>query len=154
MHQFTLGGNNPKQPKKSVYIKDPAWYDEGMKDEEANKQFELDLQKLAFLYGITSFKLETQHFVREYDLVGDTLVLQSEKAIVRALGKTRKIKIGADEQYKTYEEADAANREYWSNYFKERRQRWTPGEVAGERRRQKRYRDKRKQKEQRISRQQ
>lgn len=118
--------------------------------EETRAAFEADLHSLFLKYGITSARLESVNFVRDYEFIGDTIKLTSEKAVVRALGKTRKIKIGENEPYKTYEEADKANREYWSAYFKERRSRWTEKELAGERRRQKRYRERRKARERGI----
>lgn len=79
------------------------------------------------------------------------LQLVTEKAVVTTHGKTSKVLFGETEKYKTYEEAVEQTKLYWSLYFKARRDKAkadkSPVAKAGERRRQKTYREKQKQAE-------
>lgn len=113
---------------------------------EKDDKFLKDLTAFAVRYSLTRIKTETPHFKRDYELCGDgQFRLKNEKAVITALGKTSVIAIGEGEQYATYEDAEKATREHWSGYFKARRERRSDKEKLAEARRQKRYRERRKQ---------
>ena len=119
------------------------------------EEFEKDLKAFAEKWGVVKLMVETRNLKRNYQ--GETpfeLALHKEVAVVRVLGRTQRVLIGEDQKYKTYEEAAEGVRAYWSNYFKERRRNMTPKERSGYARRQKRYRERRKQERQAIERQQ
>lgn len=119
------------------------------------KQFMDDLQAFALKYSATRIKIETLNFDRDFRRGEDgVLRLKTEKAVIRALGKVTKVPIGEDEPYKTYDEAEAFARNYWSEYFKKRRAKRTEAEKRGEARRQKRYRERRKAQQQALAEQQ
>lgn len=81
--------------------------------------------------------------------------LVSTKAVVVTHGKTTKVRIGEGEKYATYEDAVAAVKKHWSEYFKARRLKdKTDATVAGARRRQKRYYDTKKARATELDRQQ
>ena len=118
-------------------------------------KFLKDLNDLAIRYSLTRIKTESINFKREFQLIETgKLVLVSEKAIITALGKTSVVPIGENQKYKSYEEAEKYVREFWSKYFKERRERRSDKEKLAEARRQKRYREKRKQAITQLKRQQ
>lgn len=121
-------------------------YDNSMDNNtQTPDSFENDLVAFALKHSLERIKTESPNFIREYRRGrGGDLYLVTEKAVIKALGKVSKVKIGEGEKYQTYAEAEKAVREYWSNYFKERRNRRTDAEKAGEQRRQKRYREKKK----------
>lgn len=104
-----------------------------------------ELQALATRYSISRIKLSTLNFDREFKLSLDgNLVLVSTKAVIRVLGKTTKVPIGESEQFSTYEQAFEATKNYWSEYYRDIRATRSPEQIAAEKKRQKRYRDKRK----------
>lgn len=93
-------------------------------------------------------KITSQNFDLDYkrDKAG-RLILMSEKAIIRSMGKVSKVPIGVGQEYATFEDAEKAVKKYWSEYYKKVRSKRTDKQRAAEARRQKRYRDKLKAKE-------
>lgn len=125
------------------------------KNTDLQEQFNDELQNFALKYSLTRLKLESPHYDRDYKRDDDgVLRLKSEKAVIRALGKTTKVPIGEGHPHQTYEEAEAFARNHWSEYFRKRRARRTEAERRGEARRQKRYRERRKALEAELKRQQ
>lgn len=112
---------------------------------EKHEQFKEDLTAFANRWSLNKVKTSSLHFDRDYMRGDDNQFhLKSEKAVVRSHGKVSKVLIGEDQHYQTYEEAEEAMREKWRNYFNERRQARSETAKQGERRRQKRYRERRK----------
>lgn len=126
-----------------------------MNETDIYKQMEQEIFALATKYSITRLKISTLNFDREFKLGQDgKFNLVSTKAIVRALGKITKVPIGEHEQYKTFEEAEKAVKEHWSEYYKKIRANRSPAQLKAEARRQKRYRERRRQNEIDLKRQQ
>ena len=124
-------------------------------EQKQREQFTSDLNQFAVKYSLMRVKTETPYFKRDYQLQADgSLKLTSEKAVVIALGKTTVVSLGGNHQYKTYEEAEEAVRLYWSKYFKLQREKRSDKAKLSEARRQKRYREKRKQQNIELKRQQ
>lgn len=118
-------------------------------------ELEKNIFELALKYSLTRLKVSTINFDREYRRgVDGEFKLVSTKAIVRALGKITKVPIGDDQEYKTFEEAEEAVKKYWSEYYKKIRANRSPAQLKAEARRQKRYRERRKQAETTLKRQQ
>ncbi len=116
-----------------------------MNEFEAYQRFEDDLQQLAAKHSITRLKVSTLNFDRDFKLGQDgSLLLVSTKAIIRVLGKVSKVPIGEGTDFSTYEEAYAATKQYWSEYYKKIRANRSPEQLRAEARRQKRYRERRK----------
>lgn len=114
-----------------------------------------ELQALATRYSISRIKLSTLNFDREFKLSLDgELLLVSTKAVIRVLGKTTKVPIGGDSEFSTFEEAFEATKNKWSEYYREIRANRTPEQLKAESKRQKRYRDKRRNRDTTLKRQQ
>lgn len=117
-----------------------------MNENDIYNQLEQELIAFAKKYSITRLKLSTINFDRDFKLAEDgSFNLVSTKAVIRVLGKTTKVPIGAGETYKTYEEAYEATKKYWSEYYRVVRAKRSPEQQVAEARRQKRYRERRKQ---------
>ncbi len=117
-----------------------------MKENDIYKQLVVDLHALTIKYSIVRLKINTLNFDREFKLGQDgNLQLVSTKAVIRALGKVTKVPIGDDQEHKTFEEAEVAVKKYWSEYYKKIRANRSPAQLKAEARRQKRYRERRKQ---------
>lgn len=113
--------------------------------EKTHEQFQEDLTAFANRWSLNRVKTSSLYFDRDYQRDDDgQFCLKTEKAVVRSHGKTSKVLIGEGHQYQTYEEAAEAVREKWSKYFNARRQSRSETVKQGERRRQKRYRERRK----------
>lgn len=111
-------------------------------------KLEQDLLVFANKYSIDRIKVSTLKFDLDYRRGEDNqLYLVSEKAIIRTLGKTTKVPIGENEQYQTYEEAEEATKNHWREYYKNVRENRSKAERLAEAKRQKRYRERRKAKE-------
>lgn len=105
--------------------------------------FENELLTLANKYSATRIKVSTINFDLDYKRNSEgALVLVSEKAIIRVLGKVTKVAIGAGTEFSTYEEAFEATKKHWQEYYRDIRANRTPAQKAAEHRRQKRYREK------------
>lgn len=126
-----------------------------MNEIEAYDQMEQEIVALANQFSITRMKVSTLNFDREYrrGVDGDFQLVQT-KAIVRALGKITKVPIGADEEFKTFEEAEEAVKKKWSEYYREIRANRSEAQKKAEARRQKKYRERRRQNEIDLKRQQ
>ena len=95
-------------------------------------------------FSATRLRIETINFDLDYKRSKTGAIeLASEKAIIRTMGQVVKVKIGEDQEYKTYEEAAEATRLHWSAYFKARRDNMTDQERRTTAKRQKRYRERR-----------
>jgi hypothetical protein len=106
---------------------------------------EQDILALANKYSADRIKIITLNFDRDYRRGKDhQLYLVSEKAIVRVLGKVTKVPLGENEKFSTYEEAFEATKNYWQEYYKNVRAKRSDREKLAEARRQKRYRERRK----------
>lgn len=126
-----------------------------MNQEEQFKKFESELTAFANQHSVTRLKVSTLNFDREYRRgVDGSLLLVSTKAIIRVLGKVTKVPIGEGEEFSTYEEAFEATKKYWSEYYRDIRANRSPEQIAAEQKRQKRYRDKRKNRGIQLKRQQ
>lgn len=126
-----------------------------MNEHDAYKQMEHEIINLANQYSITRLKVSTLNFDREYRRgVDGSFMLVSTKAVIRVLGKTTKVPIGDGCEYATYEEAHAATKKYWSEYYKGIRAKRSPAQQRAEALRQKRYRERRKGRETELKRQQ
>lgn len=115
-----------------------------------NEREKLEQHMLEFAnrYSVSRLKFSTPNFDLDYSRDSDgRLYLTSEKAVIRVLGKTTKVPIGANEPYKTFEEAKEATKLYWQEYYKNVRARRSDHERRQEAKRQKRYREKRRAKE-------
>ncbi len=113
---------------------------------ENEKQHLLDdVTAFATRHSLNRVRVESDNFKREFTRqADDTFLLTSEKAVVRVLGKVSVIPIGESHTYKSFEEAEAWARQYWSDYFKQRREQRSDKERRNEARRQKAYRERRK----------
>lgn len=126
-----------------------------MKEDDAHKQFEAELAAFATKFSVTRLKISTINFDREYRRgVDGSFILVSTKAIIRVLGKVTKVPIGEGEEFSTYEEAFEATKKYWSEYYRDIRAKRSPEQIAAEKKRQKRYRERRKNKATELKRQQ
>ena len=126
-----------------------------MKEDDAYKQFEAELAAFATKFSVTRLKISTINFDREYRRgVDGSFILVSTKAIIRVLGKVTKVPIGEGEEFSTYEEAFEATKKYWSEYYRDIRAKRSPEQIAAEKKRQKRYRERRKNKATELKRQQ
>jgi hypothetical protein len=126
-----------------------------MNENEAYEQMEQEIILLANQYSVTRMKVSTPNFDREYRRGADgSFLLVQTKAVIRVLGKTTKVPIGATEEYKTFEEAFEATKKYWSEYYKGIRANRSAAQLRAEARRQKRYREKRKARAEELKRQQ
>lgn len=126
-----------------------------MKEDQVYEQMEQEIVVLANKYSINRLKISTMNFDREYRRSEDgSFQLVSTKAVIRALGKVTKVPIGDDQEYKTYEEAEEATKKYWSEYYKTIRANRSEAEKRREAQRQKRYRERRRQNEIDLKRQQ
>lgn len=126
-----------------------------MNEDDIYKQMEKELFELATKFSATRIQISTTNFDRDYKLGQDgNIHLVSTKAVIRVLGKTTKVPIGAGHQYKTFEAAAVATRKRWSEYYRGVRAKRSDQERIAEARRQKRYREKRKAEELQLKRQQ
>lgn len=122
---------------------------------EQFQKFESELTAFANQHSVTRLKVSTLNFDREYRRgVDGNLQLVSTKAVIRVLGKVTKVPIGEGEQFSTYEQAFEATKNYWSEYYREIRANRTPEQLKAESKRQKRYRDKRRNRDTELKRQQ
>ena len=126
-----------------------------MNEIDAYKQLEQELVAFANKYSVTRLKFSTLNFDREYrrGVEGD-FILVSSKAVIRVLGKTTKVPIGAELEHTTYESAFEATKKYWSEYYKGIRSNRSDKQKRAEAKRQKRYRERRRQNETDLKRQQ
>lgn len=116
-----------------------------MNQDDQFQKFNDELTTFANQYSVTRLKISTLNFDREYRRGADgSFQLVSTKAIIRVLGKVTKVPIGEGEQFSTYEQAFEATKNYWSEYYRDIRANRSPEQIAAEKKRQKRYRDKRK----------
>lgn len=126
-----------------------------MNEEKIYERMEQEIIALANKYSVSRLKISTLNFDREYRRgEAGQFLLTSTKAVIRALGKVTKVPIGDDQEYKTFEEAEAAVKKYWSEYYKGIRSSRSPEQIKAEKRRQKQYRERRKQKQTALKRQQ
>ncbi|CAN5616727.1 hypothetical protein BH23PAT2_BH23PAT2_08220 [soil metagenome] len=126
-----------------------------MDEEKIYEQMEQDIIAFANKYSLKRLKLSTVNFDREYRRgVDGNFNLVSTKAVIRVLGKKTKVPLGVDEAHQTFGQAFEATRQYWSEYYKEVRANRSPAQLKAEARRQKRYREQRKQDEMDLKRQQ
>lgn len=130
------------------------------KQEELNNLRTRELEAVrnfANQFSLNRVKTEGIFFDRDYRRNPDTgqLELTKEKAVVVTHGKVTKVPFGEDAKYQTYEEAVAATKKHWSEYFKRRRQMAKSDAFRqGQRRRQKAYRERLKTKQEQLKRQQ
>ena len=126
-----------------------------MTDIKTFEELEKEVSALANKHSVTRLRISTLNFDRDFQRGEDGgFYLVSEKAIIRALGKTSKVPIGVDEKYKTFEEAEEGVKKYWSEYYRNIRANRSPAEKKAEARRQKLYRERRKEKLTELKRQQ
>ncbi len=126
-----------------------------MKEKEQHELMDADILAIATKYSATRLKISTLNFDRDFQRGEDGgFYLVSEKAIIRALGKTSKVPIGVDEKYKTFEEAEEGVKKYWSEYYRNIRANRSQAERKAEARRQKAYRERRKERDTELKRQQ
>lgn len=126
-----------------------------MNEEKIYERMEQEIIALANKYSVTRLKISTLSFDREYRRgEAGQFLLVSTKAVIRALGKVTKVPIGDDQEFKTFEEAEAATKKYWSEYYKGIRSNRSAEQIKAEKRRQKQYRERRKQKQTALKRQQ
>lgn len=155
MHPNTLQPKNPKHHKKSVYKDFGACYNQRMNEKAVYDKFIQDVSELSLRYGVTRLKIETPNFDFDFKLGQDGVIsLVSTKAVVSVLGHTTKSTIGEGGQYATYEAAYEAAKKHWSAYYKKIRAKRSDKDRLAEARRQKRYRERRKQKVTELKRQQ
>lgn len=108
--------------------------------------FEQTLQDLAQQFSVEKIKLTTLNFDLEYERTSNgNIRLTSEKAIVRVLGKVKKVPIGKDHPHKSFEDAEKAIKNYWKEYYKNIRKNRSEHERKMEQERQRKYRERRKQ---------
>lgn len=130
-------------------------YNQCMNEQEQYEQMEQELVAFATKYSVTRLRLSTINFEREFKRGQDgSFLLVSTKAVIRVLGKVSKIPIGEGEKYQTYEQAFEAAQKHWSEYYKNVRANRSPEQLVAEARRQKRYRERRKQAQEELKRQQ
>lgn len=145
MHRFTLQENNPNNTKKMFTKLSQPCTMKLMNEQEQFQKFESELTSFANQHSVTRLKISTLNFDREYRRgVDGSFNLVSTKAVIRVLGKVTKVPIGEGEEFSTYEEAFEATKKYWSEYYKDIRANRSPEQIAAEQKRQKRYRDRRK----------
>lgn len=126
-----------------------------MNEVEAYEQMEQEIVALANQYSATRIKISIPNFDREYRRgVDGSFLLVSTKAVIRVLGKTTKVPIGEGEEFSTFEEALAATKKHWSEYYKKIRANRSPEQMRAEAKRQKRYRENRKARNTELKRQQ
>lgn len=126
-----------------------------MKENNLQEQLEQEIIALANKYSIERLKISTVNFDREYRRsVDGSFRLVLTKAVIRALGKVTKVPIGDDQECKTYEEAETLVKKKWSEYYKAIRANRTDAEKRKAARRQKQYRERRRQNEIDLKRQQ
>lgn len=102
-------------------------------------------------YSAERLKISTPNFDRDYRRSEDgSIYLTSEKAVIRTLGKVTKVPIGEGEEFSTFEEAEKATKLYWQEYYKKVRASRSDVERRAEARRQKRYREKRKERDEEL----
>lgn len=107
---------------------------------------EQELRLFADKYSVSRIKFSTINFDLDYQRDDDgKLVLKTEKAVVRTLGKVTKVPIGAGEEFATFEEAEEATKKRWQEYYREVRAKRSDKERRAEALRQKRYRERKKQ---------
>jgi len=98
-------------------------------------------------YSVKRLRISTLNFEFDYVQGEDgSMTLAREKAVIYALGKVTKVPIGEGCEFSTYEEAEKATKKYWSEYYKNIRASRSEKDKLAEARRQKRYREKRKEK--------
>ena len=109
------------------------------------EKFEQDLLAFATKHSLERVKVTTLNFDLDHrrNQSGE-LYLHTEKAVIRTLGKVTKVPIGADEKYQTYEQAEEATKKRWQEYYKEVRAKRSDKERRAEALRQKRYRERKK----------
>lgn len=130
-------------------------YHKRMDEEKIYQEFEQELVAFANKYSIDRLKLSTVNFDREFKRGQDgSFLLVSTKAVIRTLGKVTKVPVGEGCEFSTFEEAEAATKKYWSEYYKNIRAKRTDAEKRAEAQRQKRYREQRKAKNTEKERQQ
>lgn len=120
---------------------------DGQKGATMNKKTELEIvEDFAAQLSLNRVKTEGIYFDKDYRRQPDgRMKLIGEKAVIVTQGKTTKAAFGEGEKYKTYEEAVEGVKAHWRDYFKQRRQMDKSDTAkAGDRRRQKRYRDRKK----------
>lgn len=155
MHRFTLGQNNRNTTKKVFTMFTNSSTMVLMNQIEQFQKFESELTAFANQHSVTRLKISTLNFDREYRRgVDGNIRLVSTKAIIRVLGKVTKVPIGEGEEFSTYEEAFEATKKYWSEYYRDIRANRSPEQIAAEQKRQKRYRDRRKNRNTQLKRQQ
>lgn len=126
-----------------------------MDEKEAYKQFEDELITFANKFSVDRIKVSTLNFDREFKRGQDgSFLLVSTKAVIRVLGKVTKVPIGEGCEFSTFEEAFEATKKHWSEYYKDIRAKRSDREKQQEAKRQKRYRERRKNKDTEINRQQ
>lgn len=126
-----------------------------MNEAETYAQMEQEIFALANKYSATRVQISTLNFDRDFKRGQDNQFhLVSTKAIIRALGKTTKVPIGEGQKFSTFEEAEKATKEHWSEYYKKIRAKRSDQERIAEAKRQKRYRERRKRTETQLKRQQ
>lgn len=109
------------------------------------EKFEQDLHQLAMKHSLLRVRVSTLHFDLDYKRDDEgALRLDTEKAVIRTIGKVTKVPIGENEKYQTYEQAEEATKKYWQEYYKEVRARRSDKERRAEALRQKRYRERKK----------
>lgn len=113
-----------------------------------NSKQELEIvEQFAAQLSLNRVKTEGLHFDRDYrrNRQSGHMELVGTKAVITTHGRTTKAAFGEGEKYATYKEAVDGVTEYWSEYFKQRRQRpKSEAAKAGFRRRQQAYRDRKK----------
>lgn len=122
---------------------------------ELYANIEKDATEIADKYSALRLKINTLDF--DYDFkrnANGELVLIGVKAVIRVLGKTSKVPIGENQEYETYAQAYEATKKRWSDYYKQVRENRTPEEKKAEAKRQKIYREKHKQEQKELKRQQ
>lgn len=116
-----------------------------MNEQDTYAELEQEIMALAMKYSLTRLRISTVNFDRDFKLAQDgSFNLVTTKATIRVLGKTTKVPIGEGERFSTYEEAFEATKKYWSEYYKDIRANRSPEQLIAERKRQKRYRERRK----------
>lgn len=97
-------------------------------------------------HSIERLKISTYDFDYDFKRGQDGAInLVGLKAVVRVLGHTSKVPIGAEHEHQTYESAFEATKKHWSEYYRAIRAKRSPEQKAAEVRRQLRYRARRKQ---------
>lgn len=116
-----------------------------MKETNLREKFEQDLLAFANKHSLLRVKVSTIHFDLDYKRNDDgEFFLDTEKAVIRTLGKVTKVPIGANEKYQTYEQAEEATKKYWQEYYRKVRASRSEQERRNEAKRQARYRQRKK----------